>query len=190
MTDAQLPSRFDLRSRLLWFLWLLPLVGLDQVTKLYAVSELKPLGKDFVYSCLNDTVRVLYAENKGAFGSLGANLSETGRFWLLILPNLILLPGLLYWMLSSRDIPKVQFAALGLIFAGGVGNMIDRLRLGYVVDFLNMGVRVGWFEKRTNIFNVADMYITFGAVILLLVILKGEPVREPSSANGASVPTP
>jgi signal peptidase II len=183
MTDAQLPRPFDLRSRLLWFLWLLPLVGLDQLTKEYAVREIKPLGPNYVYSCLNDMVRVLYAENKGAFGSLGANLSETGRFWLLILPNLILLPGLTYWMLATRDIPKVQFASLGMILAGGIGNVIDRLRLGYVIDFLNMGVRVGGFEKRTNIFNVADMYILFGTIVLVLVVLRGEPAREPSAAT-------
>ena len=74
--------------------------------------------------------------------------------------------------------------ALGLVLAGAAGNMIDRLRLGYVVDFIHF--RVGWFDF--PVFNVADSCVVIGAALLVLASFLGErrEQRAAQAANGAS----
>jgi len=64
----------------------------------------------------------------------------------------------------KRHCPPTQRLALGLLWAGGVSNLVDRVLHGSVVDFMNIGV--GWL--RTGIFNVADMAITIGVLLILL----------------------
>lgn len=172
MSEKQPARPFGLNTRLVWLLWVPLLVGLDQGTKSYATSELSYLEGREPVSLLADTVRITYARNLGAYGSLGAGLSGSQRVWALIIPNLALLSGLLLWMLYRKDVTRFQFATLGLILAGGIGNLIDRLRLGYVVDFLNVGIGE---NCRTFIFNVADMYITLAVGLLLWTVLRGSP---------------
>ncbi|HCO26291.1 Lipoprotein signal peptidase [Gimesia maris] len=136
-------------------------VGCDQYTKKIAVEKLKyepPL------TYLNNTFRMEYAENTGAFLSVGSRLSKPVRFFLLVVANaafLILVTGMLVF---RWQMPLVQFIALSLLLAGGIGNLIDRVFLnGIVIDFLN----IGFGPLRTGIFNVADMAITGGALLML-----------------------
>jgi signal peptidase II len=81
-----------------------------------------------------------------------------------------ILLAILLWMLAARwDIGRVSFTAVALILAGGLGNLIDRVcRNGVVIDFLNLGVG----SMRTGIFNMADMAITTGVIILLVESLR------------------
>lgn len=187
MSDQQPAQPFGLKTRFLWLLWVPLLVGLDQGTKWYATRELSHLESQPPISLLGDTVRLTYAKNLGAYGSLGSELTHSQRVWVLIIPNVALLSGVLFWMLRHKNVTRLQFAALGLIFAGGVGNLIDRVRLGYVVDFLNVGIGP---DFRTFIFNVADMYITFAVVLLGWMILRPDAATEAapasSTAKGAS----
>src|SRR5262245_54090734 len=114
MSEQQPARPFGLKTRLTWLLWIPLLVGLDQVTKWYAIRELKPIQGEGHISLLNDLVRIHYAENLGAFGSLGAGLTESQRFWVLIIPNLVLLPAVLLWMLFHKEVTRFQYAALGM----------------------------------------------------------------------------
>lgn len=180
MSDAIPSSAISLKSRLLWLASTPLLIMVDQFTKIIAVRELGPLQHQPPLSYLGDMLRLQYAANRGAFGSLGAGLTPTQRFWLLTVFNAVLLAGLLIYLLTRRDVTRYQFIAFGLIFAGGIGNLIDRAQYGYVVDFLNVGI--GWL--RTNIFNVADMYISLGFV-LLIPILFGS-VKEPAATSSTS----
>lgn len=137
-------------------------VGCDQYTKKIAVEKLK---SEPAITYFNNTLRMEYAENTGAFLSVGSQLSKPIRFFLLVIANaafLILVSGML---LFRWQMPLIQFIALSLLLAGGIGNLIDRVFLnGIVIDFLN----VGFGPLRTGIFNVADMAITGGALLMLV----------------------
>ncbi|MDQ2076074.1 signal peptidase II [Marinimicrobium sp. ABcell2] len=136
-------------------------VGCDQVTKVLA-AEYLPRGE--VYSFLFDTVRIGYAENRGAFLGLGSNLSPELRFSLFVVMVGVFLLGLVAYMLASRQLNRASIAGLSLLFAGGLSNFYDRLfNNGAVIDFINMGLG----PLRTGIFNIADMAILLGLVIVI-----------------------
>lgn len=141
-------------------------VGCDQITKQIAAEKLSASAP---VSFLGDTVRMQYAENSGAFLGLGHTLPRALRFWLLTVSTAGLL-GLLAWILIVKwDMRRTRFTAVALILAGGMGNLIDRLlQDGVVVDFINLGVG----PVRTGIFNVADVAITSGVIILLTESLR------------------
>jgi signal peptidase II len=187
--SEELPAgTIGVKSRLLWLAICVPLlVAIDQGTKAVAVSELAPLQHAPPLSYLGDTLRLQYAENKGAFGSLGSWLTDAQRFWAFSVVNGVLLTGVVIFLFSRRSIPNSLFASLLLILAGGIGNTIDRATLQYVVDFLNVGIG----PVRTFIFNVADMYISLGAAILFVYWLRnpeasGRPVASQSMAANST----
>lgn len=140
------------------------LLGLiiDQLSKFWAVSALKGGPR---YSYLGDSIRILYAENTGAFLGLGNSLPDTWRFWIFTAFVGLFLVGLLAFMLISKDMDTPSLIALTLIFTGGFSNFIDRaVNNGAVVDFLNMG----FGGLRTGIFNIADVYIMVGAGLVII----------------------
>jgi signal peptidase II len=136
-------------------------VGCDQVTKSVARSHLPDLGRQ---SYLGDTVRLEYAENSGAFLSLGSDGPALFRIWLLPLLTAAMLAGISLFLVLRPRLPRLEFLGLSLILSGGIGNLVDRLLYdGHVTDFLNLGVG----GVRTGIFNVADAAITLGALLVM-----------------------
>ena len=133
----------------------LPLVGCDQYTKYQATQHL--MGKaPIIYG--DNWLRLEYAINTGGWGGLLGQSNEWLRRGVLtwgVLAGLVFLA--LFIVFKEHE--RLQTIALSLILAGGLGNVIDRVLQGYVVDFLNIGV--GSF-LRTNIFNVADVVIMIG----------------------------
>jgi signal peptidase II len=138
-------------------------VSCDRVTKQLALEALQPLPPQ---SWLGGTIRLQYAENPGAFLGLGHSLPRTLQFWGFTLLPGALLAGLCWFTVVRWDVPRPQFLALTLIMAGGTGNVIDRvLHNGMVIDFISLGVG----PVRTGIFNMADVAVTAGAGMLLVV---------------------
>jgi signal peptidase II len=136
-------------------------VGCDQVSKSVAREYLPGTG---VHSFLSDTFRLEYAQNPGAFLSLGESLSPTVRYGGFIVGVGVLVLGLLLWAMVASRLTWLQRVALAAMGAGGGSNLIDRVRFdGVVTDFLNLGLG----SLRTGIFNVADAILMFGAVLLL-----------------------
>jgi signal peptidase II len=158
-------------------------VGCDQVTKQLAISRLKGHA---ARSFCGDLVRLDYAENPGAFLGLGGQMPGPARWAVLVVVNGAVAACVAGMLLARRRISVLSFAACALLLAGAIGNLIDRLRFdGRVVDFLNLGVG----PLRTGIFNVADMAIMAGALLLVLGSLTGpDPslaaLREGSRGNG------
>ncbi len=137
-------------------------VGCDQTTKTAARSYLAGRG---VLSYLGDTFRLQLAENPGAFLSLGASLPPSTRALVFTSGTAVVLAGVLLYAVLGARIRALQLAALALVVAGGVGNLIDRVRFdGYVTDFMNVGLG----GLRTGIFNVADMALMAGVALLLV----------------------
>jgi len=150
---------------LLIFIVLVSCVGCDQATKSIAVANLPGL-KTFSY--LGDTLRLQLTYNRGAFLCLGSRLPDILRLLLFSVGIcFLLLAALLFALLSkSGNFPMVL--GISLVFAGGVGNLIDRIiHHGSVVDFINIGI--GSF--RTGIFNIADVAIMGGSIFLFLLAL-------------------
>ena len=136
------------------------LIVLDQLVKWTIVSNIK-LGevKGFIPSIMSIT----YLQNTGAAFSILEN-----QQWLFTIITLLVIGGAIWYLIKNIKGSFWLISGLTLIIAGGLGNFIDRLRQGFVVDmfqvdFINFAV-----------FNVADTYLTFGVLIMLLVIIKEE----------------
>jgi signal peptidase II len=153
-------SRF--RQGLLSVVLLVLCVGCDQITKHAAHSY---ISLDPPRSWFHDTVRLEYAENQGAFLSLGGGLSKELRIVLFqVLPALWLVALALHLIFVNVSSMRLT-VAWSLVLSGGAGNLIDRIMHdGRVVDFLNLGIG----SLRTGIFNVADVCITIGVVLLIV----------------------
>lgn len=139
-------------------------VGCDQATKSLAQRHLSDSPPRLF---LNGMIRLQYAENPGAFLSFGAGFDERTQRWIFIGLVALILSGILLFMLrETHQSPLAIWVALALFLGGGIGNLIDRVyNHGRVIDFMNIGI--GWL--RTGIFNVADMALMSGMLILLLV---------------------
>jgi signal peptidase II len=142
------------------FVVLVSCVACDQATKSVAQSF---LSESELWSLLGDTVRLQLAYNQGAFLGFGATLPEAFQAGLLSIGVGGLLLVLLGFTLFSKSTSTLEILAFSLLLAGGAGNLIDRVICGYVVDFMNIGIS----SLRTGIFNVADIAVSVGVLILI-----------------------
>lgn len=137
-------------------------IALDQLTKLWVVRTLGPETMTNFIPVLGDDIRIAYSHNTGVAFSLFQGHPE-----LLTFSALLIVAGAIYFYSTQLPNHRTQFQLImGLIMGGAFGNLIDRVRLGYVVDF----IQVGWFP----IFNVADSAISVGAGLLMLQFLRDE----------------
>jgi signal peptidase II len=151
--------------------WLVPLLiacivlFADQASKLWVVAALGPEPYLYTIPLLGDWFRIIYAHNTGIAFSLFQGMSR-----LLIFTSLFICVGILYvyWTRLPRHVPLIQLG-IGLIVAGALGNVIDRIRLGYVIDF----IQIGWWP----VFNLADSAICVGAVLLAIFTTRNEMPR-------------
>lgn len=151
-------------------------VVLDQLTKLW-VEQTIPLWSGFtVIPGLFDIVHVL---NKGAaFGFL--NRADTRWQTYFFIGAAALAVVLIAHLLRTVDREdKVLFSGLGLILGGALGNMIDRIRVGQVVDFLDFYVGTHHWPA----FNVADIAISTGGVLLLISLYKKKKMQHASRSD-------
>jgi signal peptidase II len=141
---------------------LIACVGADQAMKVVAQQTLA--GRPPV-SLLGGTVVLTYAENPGAFLSLGATLPAAMRTALFGVFVAVVLAALLIFLLGNHTLGTSQLIGLSLLAGGGVGNLIDRLaRDGLVRDYIHIGIG----SLRTGVFNVADVAIVGGVILVAL----------------------
>lgn len=156
-------NTYTLKTRILFFIPIFSLLlYLDQISKIWAIETLKGKMPTFFFDGI---AQLTYAENNGAWGNLGGTWPEPFRsLFLIFLPVAVLIAFGLFSILNKK-ITKLEFWSYLLITAGGCGNLIDRIRFNYVVDFLYIG-----FTKTlaTNIFNIADVVIMTGFALMLL----------------------
>ncbi|MEJ2054488.1 MAG: signal peptidase II [Calditrichaceae bacterium] len=134
----------------------------DQISKEIAQ---KYLADSPTISYLNNFFIFHYAENEGAFLSMGSNWPPAVRIILLTIVPIVFLLVLLFVVLFSKEMDMLTTIAFALILGGGLSNMWDRLfNNGFVVDFMNMGIG----SLRTGIFNVADMAITTAFFMIIV----------------------
>lgn len=144
------------------------IVLLDQLTKLF-VMKLLPLndGRVIIPGFFN----VLHVRNTGAAFSIMAGANSQWRLAFFVILTVLVLAALLYAYTKLRQEDLWTKVAYALICGGAAGNLVDRLRFGEVVDFLD--VYIGSHHWPT--FNVADSGITLGAFILILSMFRSSP---------------
>ena len=149
------------------WLWLsLLVVVLDQATKWLAVGLLNPFQPVPLVPLLNFTL--MY--NEGAAFSF---LSSAGGWqrWFFSIFALVMTLVLVVWLVRLKPHERLTAMALSLVAGGAVGNLIDRVLTGRVVDFIDFYVG----DWHWPAFNIADSAITVGVVLLLLTGLRAEP---------------
>jgi signal peptidase II len=140
------------------------IIIVDQLTKAWVLSglDLRELGRVAVFPPI---FNVTWVENRGvSFGLFGDGSAR----WMLSLFS-IAVAGVLGWWALKAD-RRLLVSAIGLIMGGAIGNVIDRIRFGFVVDFLDFS-GTGFFPW---VFNVADSAITIGVFLLILDSLLSE----------------
>ncbi len=168
-----------IRRRLLLILPIIVLsIALDQGTKALARALLPP----HTVHLLGDLVRLQLSENVGAFLSLGAGLPPMIRFLIFTVASSILVIAVIVYTTLERELSQDMVIALAFVAGGGLSNLIDRVtREGRVVDFLNFGIG----NLRTGILNVADIFITFGALYVIWAGIRGAREERSPPSNGA-----
>lgn len=133
------------------------IVAFDQITKYFASLK---LAYGSVAKFIPGVVQFKYAENTGmAFSML------SGARWVFIALTVVVCVGVFYYLFSNRCKNLWLYWSLGVILSGGIGNLIDRIRFGYVVDFIEPTF------VNFAIFNIADCAVTCGAVVLVGYLL-------------------
>jgi signal peptidase II len=146
----------------------------DRFSKQWAVETLKGMPAE---SYLGDSFRIIYAENEGAFLSLGSDLPENVRFWVLAIIPILALGYFGFTLFFNTEVGQWQRTAFAFIISGGGSNIIDRILEGKVVDFLNIGIG----DFRSGIFNIADMAIMAGLFLILPMAFKSTPPKSVES---------
>jgi signal peptidase II len=133
------------------------LVAVDQIIKLLVLEHLKPIGS---FPLIDGVIQLNYAENTGAaFGSFSAHTDLLSIFTFLMI-----IIGLLYLFIKKRKL-DVEYVCIALIIAGGLGNLIDRVFRGFVVDYIEP------LFINFAIFNFADILVTCSSVVLVIWLI-------------------
>lgn len=149
------------------------LVAADQLIKLWAVRVLMPVGTmDFIRFGNWEILGLKYCENTGAAFS-----SFNGAKWFLIILVSVMLAGLLIFTVRYKYKRPFFLISSVMIMAGGFGNLIDRVRQGYVVDYFD--VKLFNFA----VFNFADVCVVLGAAFMLIWLFFIEPKLEKGDRN-------
>ncbi|EDP72356.1 hypothetical protein FBALC1_14682 [Flavobacteriales bacterium ALC-1] len=113
---------------------------------------------------IKDYFQLIWVENEGAFLGMGSDMSPTLKLiFLLILPALVLI-YVIYYIVKTKELDRLSLIAFCCIIGGGIANVFDRIVYGKVTDFFF--IDLGGIFK-TGIFNVADLSVTTGMIMLL-----------------------
>ncbi len=148
-----------------WFVFSVVVMVFDQASKYWAFKTFIPYQPESVMPMLNFTL----AYNTGAAFSF---LSGTGDWhrWLFTSFSAVMSVILIVWIIRLPQKATLELTGLSLILAGALGNLIDRLLLGHVIDFID----VHYAHYHWPAFNIADSAICIGALFLLIDMFKKE----------------
>ena len=150
---------------------------LDQLTKAWILANVDPVRG---LAVVGDLVRLVLSRNTGAlFGLFRDNATLFGLVSIVVI-------GAIAWYHGRAPRSALLSTALGLLLGGAIGNLIDRIRLGYVVDFVDAGIgNLRWYT-----FNVADAAISTALLLLVLLALRPSLAGEPDPTARAGEPAP
>lgn len=144
---------------LLFFLLTAGVILLDQITKILSLRYLAPLG---TFPLWENVFHLTYVENTGAaFGML------KDQRWVFLVISTVALGGMVAYMCLTKAKHPLEITSVAFIVGGGIGNMIDRVARGFVVDFVDVRCIPFW----KYVFNVADIFVCVGCGLFILYVL-------------------
>lgn len=158
-----------------FYLFILFAVFVDQVSKYFIIEyfDIYPelLINDFLYE-INQYLNIVIVWNKGfAFGLFQNNIFSVNILYILLIGSVILVL-IIY---ANKLNQKYYFLIFGLIIGGALGNLIDRILYGAVVDFIDLHyMNLHWY-----VFNIADICISIGCILLVLAEITKKPIDKP-----------
>jgi signal peptidase II len=167
-----------MRKNLPYFALIGFLLGLDQASK-WLIAQHVPLYES--RKVIPGFFNLTHVHNKGAIFGFFSHPANTSAFLILTAASLAAMALVIFYFIKTPAGERGTKLALSLILAGALGNLIDRLARGYVIDFLDLHIR----SRHWPFFNVADSCITIGAVLLFAMFLVRKPACSPSSSESA-----
>ena len=141
-------------------------IACDQISKVWARNNLESYTEKNI---IGEVFSLIKVENTGAFLGMGSELSETLRVLLLIILPVIVLVSITIYTYIDKSLDKISIIGFSFIIGGGISNIFDRIMFGSVTDFLYLNFG-GIFK--TGIFNVADLWVTTGMILILISSFK------------------
>lgn len=155
-------SKSSSRTALVWIWISLLVIGLDQYSKDWISHQFQLHDTYDITSFL----RLYLAHNKGAAFSMLAEYPKLALYVFSSFSALVVM-GLVFWLFTLQSSSRWVAVSISLILGGAIGNLIDRIRYGYVIDFIDVYVN----EWHWPIFNIADTAVCIGAVMLVIDII-------------------
>ena len=150
-------KEFNLKKILIFSAVIFGGIGIDQLTKWLAVNFLKPIPTSPI---IDGVIHLTYVENRGAaFGMLA------DQRWVFITISTIAIIAMALYLYFGHAQNLLYGISLSMVVSGGLGNMIDRIALGYVIDFIDFRL------INFAVFNGADSFVCVGAGLMILAIL-------------------
>tara|TARA_B000000475_G_scaffold146127_1_gene117640 strand:+ start:153 stop:641 length:489 start_codon:yes stop_codon:yes gene_type:complete len=144
-------------------------IAFDQISKIWVRNNFESYSEK---SIIGDVFTLIKVENTGAFLGMGSELSEIPRILLLIILPVIVLISITLYTYIDKSLDKLSIIGFSLIIGGGIANIFDRIVFGSVTDFLY--INLGGIFK-TGIFNIADLSVTTGMILILISSFKRKP---------------
>ncbi len=141
------------------------LVSIDQLTKFLVTTRLRPNDSIPVFE---QFLRITYVQNFGMAFGLFNNVDPNTRALILLIFPLLILIGILFLFAKIKESQTISIYGYCLVVGGALGNILDRIRAGYVVDFLDFHFHHRWHFPA---FNIADSSVTFGLALLCIHLI-------------------
>ena len=136
---------------------------IDQIIKYFVLENLRPVG---YMSVADSFFSLVYVENRGiAFGMF------QGMFWFFSVMTVVFIGIFIYMIVKRIFKGRLFYISSALIIGGGIGNLIDRVFRGYVIDYLS-------FSFFSPVFNFADCCVTIGAVLMIISVVPSLRAKE------------
>lgn len=143
-------------------------IAFDQLSKIWIRNNFESYIEK---SIIGDVFTLIKVENTGAFLGMGSELSEIPRILLLIVLPIIVLISITLYTYLEKTLDQTSIIGFSLIIGGGIANIFDRIVYGSVTDFLY--INLGGIFK-TGIFNIADVSVTTGMILILISSFKNK----------------
>ena len=137
-------------------------VVIDQVVKILVINK---MALQQSITIINNFFNITYVRNTGAAWSI-----LSGNVLLLIIISVLALVAIYYYLIKDKELNKIDIVSYSMLIGGIIGNLIDRIVHGYVIDYLDFKI----FNYNFPIFNVADTLIVISIIIIGISLIVGE----------------
>lgn len=138
------------------------LIVIDQIVKILVINKMA-LQQSIIV--INNFFNITYVRNTGAAWSI-----LSGNVLLLIMISVLALVAIYYYLIKDKDLNKIDIVSYSMLIGGIIGNLIDRIVHGYVIDYLDFKI----FNYNFPIFNIADTLIVISIIIIGISLIVGE----------------